>query len=182
MPKKSAKKSENKSSQKKTSSAKTKKKTSPDSRKKELRKELQSLVKLLNEEQLESLVGQAQILVHNARVVEEYRENRKRAEEYTKGTGKTAKRQKVRIEESDDDTYFVIVANNYRNFIELSEMKKIVALCQGASTREEGAMRLYSWFRRERIDILNNTSIANENDPALKELYDAIIKTYTVKR
>ncbi len=165
---------------KKTSQAKTKKSKTGSARQKDLQKELNSLVKQLNEEQLEALVQQGKSLIHNARVMEEYTENRMRAEEMYKSTGQKVPKGDVTIEESDDDSYFVIVVNNYRNFLERGEMKKIVSLCHDSDGKDDAARRLFNWFNRERIDILNNSSIGNANDPTLKKLYTLIIKTYTV--
>ncbi|MBN1533786.1 MAG: hypothetical protein JXA20_14040 [Spirochaetes bacterium] len=163
-------------------------KTKGKTRKEELRFQLSKIIKELDEEGLAFLIKQGMVLRHNQQV-DEIQRSLAKAKDAPK-PGKKGKASPARagadkgsmeIVEGEKSSHFIFVINNYRNFFSLEEMRKIVALCHAASDARDGAMRLYSWFKRERIDVINNTAIDGPGDQALATMYKAIIAKYTVK-
>jgi ribosomal protein L7/L12 len=155
-----------------------------------LLKQLSAIAGELNEEGLAFLVKQALVLRHNMQV-DEIRENLGKAAASPKSArGKTAAEKPARkgadkrsvdIVEGENGRNFILVINNYRNFFSLEEMRKIVAMCHAASDAKDASSRLYGWFRRERMDMINNSGIDGPGDVALATIYQAIVSKYTVR-
>ncbi len=85
----------------------------------------------------------------------------------------------IDVTEGQDNRYFVIKVNNYRNFFSLEEMRKIVRLCHDAQDERDGAARLFGWFKVNRNDVIINTKIEGSLDPALATIYNYLVNTYT---
>ncbi|TFH04471.1 MAG: hypothetical protein E4H09_03590 [Spirochaetales bacterium] len=87
----------------------------------------------------------------------------------------------VQVERTDDD-FFIIVFDETRVFFNHGEMKEITRVCQKAADRVAGSRRLFVWFERERSDLLSDAGIDRAIHPYLANLYDYVIRTYTVKQ
>ncbi|MCU0848396.1 MAG: hypothetical protein MUD12_10965 [Spirochaetes bacterium] len=139
--------------------------------------DLKKITDMLDETSLRQLIRQALILQHNMRV-----------DEINKGIKeKTANkpgmdRNSIDVVEADDGSSFVLVVNRSRNFFARDEMKRIVNICHAARDERDGMISLYNFFKRERIDVINNTEIFSSTDTALKTMYNYIINTYTVRK
>jgi hypothetical protein len=140
-----------------------------------LQDELEKLSSSLIEEDIETLIHNARILIHNREVIDSVSKSR------AARVGRTVKDMQVRIEEAADMSYFLIYLYDYQNFFAREEMKKAVKICHSAGNRDEAAMRLYNWFKAERLDVLKNSGFDSPGDPALGDLYDLIVQKYTVK-
>jgi hypothetical protein len=166
------------------------KKSPAKTRTEELRFQLGKIIKELDDEGLAFLIKQGMVLRHNQQV-DEIQKSLARAKDAPK-TGAKAKKaapartgadkNSMEIVEGEKSSHFIFVINNYRNFFSLEEMRKIVALCHSAADAGDGATRLYSWFKRERVDVINNTAIDGPGDRALITMYKAVISKYAVKR
>lgn len=168
-----------KSGDNKKSSANKKAKASA---KEELIKELKILIKDVDEEGLLFLIKQAHVLIYN-----------KKAEEYNAKSEKIASRTKttkppfsdklsMEIKEADDNSSFIFVINRERKFFTLEEMRKLVRICHGSADAKDASKKLYTWFKNNRGDVLNDIGIGSSLDPSLDTMYNYIIKRYTVKK
>lgn len=169
---------------KKTAKTKTAKKASQRER---LEKELKGLLKKLDEEGLIFLLKQAQVMIHNMQVdkinreIVEYESKRK-----TKTGGKSSKTVNrkagaVQIDEINQGKSFFIRLKDARKIFNLDEMRSLVKICHGAGDKIQAAVRLYRWFKRNRIDVLSDCHIAGDGDPYLALLYNTIKNTYQTK-
>ena len=95
---------------------------------KELQKELAKLSKGLDETGLKFLIKQAGALIHNQKVVELNKEKIKSAKKQASKTvgKKPGDTPLVKIDEADDYSNFIVVANNYRNFFALDEFLECI--------------------------------------------------------
>jgi hypothetical protein len=152
------------------------------SQKNELQNELKKMIKELNEEGLIFLIQQAQVLLHNMQV-EKVNEELKKLQDkkHVGGKGTSSDKYTVDVKEADDDSHFIIVINNARNFFDRGEMRKLVSICHASVDEKDASRRLYNWFSKIRIDVLNNTDIRGVNDPALATIYNFLVKRYAVK-
>ncbi|OHD64553.1 MAG: hypothetical protein A2176_08460 [Spirochaetes bacterium RBG_13_51_14] len=136
--------------------------------------QVSALTATLDEESLKSLVQDAAILAHNERVLKDFAERKKRS-------GPPPPVVRAAIEEDTAGTYFIITLNGFRNFFAREEMRRLVNLCHGAESGAGAATRLYSWFERERLDVLKNSKIAGHADPSLPALWEMVVSTYKTK-
>ncbi len=156
-------------------------------------KELTALCKLLEEKDLEFLKHQAEILLHNARVVAMRKKNpspddvpkktkkpAKGAAAASGGTPSDVDGGSVRVEKTEGN-FFNIYVDRSRVFFNREEMRSLAKICHASGSVSEGTTRLYRWFERERKDFLNDGGIETSGHPALAELYGLIRRTYTVK-
>lgn len=161
-----------KSSSAKRLPAKPKKKSLED----QLRDEIRAMTLTLTAGSLKKLMQDAAILAHNERVLADYNDSRKPAP--ARGRTGTVL---AEIEKGRDETYYIIILNNYRNFLSLDEMRKLVALCRGADNPRDASARLYAWIERDRRDIRKNSKIFEPDHPALPALWEKIIAGYDLK-
>ncbi len=87
----------------------------------------------------------------------------------------------VKVKEGDDGSYFMVAINRCQIFFSRDEMKRLVRMCHVSEDAADAGRRMYTWFKKERGDILYNTDIESPADPALATIYNHMIKTYTVK-
>jgi len=152
-----------------------------------LTKNLLELAKQLDNEEVAFLIKQAQVFVKNKQI-------RKRLKETTESVTyehrtmsakdfqlPALEKEKIEFVEGKDGSHFIIVVGTERNFFSREEFKKIVALCHVAGDEKDGMRRLYTWFDRNRSDVLKNTDIKGPGDIALATIYNAVINTYDVK-
>ncbi|MBN1496367.1 MAG: hypothetical protein JXA07_06335 [Spirochaetes bacterium] len=161
-----------KSSSAKRLPAKPKKKSLEE----QLRDEIRAMTLTLTADSLKKLMQDAAILAHNERVLADYKDSRRPAA--ARGRTGTVL---AEIEKGRDETYYIIILNNYRNFLSLDEMRKLVALCRGADNARDAAARLYAWIERDRRDIRKNSKIFEPDHPALPALWEKIIAGYDLK-
>ena len=158
------------------------KKKAHSAEKKSLLNELHSLAEDINEEGLRFLVNQSRVLLHNMEVemlragIEKITAKRKKTPEAPEADKLT-----MEIVEADDNSSFIFVINKERKFFTLQEMRKIVKLCHSSNDEKDASQRLYTWLAKNRKDALVDIGIRNQNDPALKTIYNFIINKYIVK-
>lgn len=138
----------------------------------------------LEERDLDFLIEQAGVLIHNRNVDRIIQEQRRLGEP---SRGKSREEldaphlKNAAVEEGKDGNHFIIVMRNYRNFFSRDEMKKVVRLCQSAGDAREAARGMYGWFQANRLDVVNNSMLSGGTDPILERIYEIIISAYTVK-
>jgi hypothetical protein len=170
----------NKQAAKKTGAKKpaAAKKVSGKSKQKPLKEELLdqiwAMALTLDEESLKKLLQDAAILAHNERVIKDFTARKGQA-------GPQIKAVTAAVEEGTDGTYFIIILNNYRNFLSLDEMRDLVKRCHAAANKRDATLRLFAWIERDRSDIKKNSKIADEDDPCLAALWEKVINTYDLK-
>lgn len=177
---KKVKKDIKKNTKKITKKVSAEKKQRPASEKLKLINDLAIIAKDLSEDKILFLIQQASVIRHNMRVDE----IRKKENDQIKVSHKaieTPSRPPVSIKESSDNSYFVVNINGYGSFFTLEEMRKLVRICHSSGNAIEAGERMYTWLSKDRIDVLNNNKIQGRKDILLAELYELIIKTYTVK-
>lgn len=149
---------------------------------KELLAKLRAALEPLPDEDLASLIRQAQILQHNRSVLEGVK-HRRTVETVATMRGGTVRQDKstIDVSEAEDGSHFILIINRARNFFSRDEMRTLVKICHAANDANDGAMRLYRWFREKRHDVLVDTNIDNGVDRALYTMYNFIISTYRLK-
>ena len=169
---------------KKTVTAKkstTKKTTGEKTGKKALERKLIEVIRDVDEQGLLFLIKQANVLVYNKRVDEYNQESNKRGTRIKLKPQPFSDKISMEIKEADDNSSFIFVINKSRKFFTLEEMRKIVKICHLSSDESDASRRLYTWFKNNRGDVLNDIGIDNSLDPSLQTIYNYIIKRYTVK-
>jgi hypothetical protein len=142
---------------------------------------LKQIIKDVDEEGLLFLIKQANVLVYNKRIDELNTEIKK------PGTRIKIKKQpfsdkiSMDIKEADDSSSFIFIINKARKFFTLEEMRKIVKICHLSSDENDASGRLYTWFKNNRGDVLNDIGIDNSDDYSLPTMYNFIKNKYTVK-
>jgi hypothetical protein len=144
---------------------------------KELKSELSVLLDKMDASEVNQIVRQAKILLQNKSVIESVRLNNARRESMP-GPDKS----KIEVKEALDSTYFIIKINGANNFFSLEEMRKVVKVCGYASNEKDGAANLYAYLSKNRVDVINDTSIYGPDDQALKTIYNYLVSNYKVKQ
>ncbi len=147
---------------------------------KKLLKELRSLIKDIPEEGLLFLIKQANTILYNMRVDELNKANEKvhKGKNIPK-TEKTDFTHSVSIERSSFGRSFILVINDCRKIISESEITKIVRIAYGSAQADEGAKRLFTWFKRNRDDIILDAGL-NPKHKALQELYTYLLHNFSL--
>ena len=155
-------------------------------------REIADVCKLLDAEGLMFLKRQADVLLHNSRVDKLRQEAQKQAvsaaqtfegeRDLTPPPRKPLPPpdQTVRLEQTTASTFNIYVGKK-RVFLNKDEMRALTRISHAAANPQEGAGRLFAWFRRERMDFLIDTDIGSSNSPVLAELCDRIVHTYKLK-
>ncbi len=143
--------------------------------------QLQTMIKDLNEHGLKILITQAQVLLHNMKVVESINERKKNPEKI-KDKGIISNKTSIDVKEAEDNSYFIIIINGARLFFSLEQMKMLVKICHSSGNEKEGSFHLYNWFSKNRRDVLDDAKIYGAADQALATIYKFIISKYAVKK
>ncbi len=150
---------------------------------KELLKELRSLIKDIPEEGLLFLIKQANTILYNMRVEElnKAEENLNRRKSGKKknalNSGEPAiSSPDISIERSSFGRSFILVINGSRKIMSEPEITKIVRIVFKAEDEETSAERLFTWFKRNRDDVLLDAEL-KKNDPVFSSLH-AYIKEH----
>lgn len=154
---------------------------------KELLKELRSLIKDIPEEGLLFLIKQANTILYNMRVDELNRAKEKlnsrtpgKKQKSSESSGKLdISSPDISIERSSFGRSFVLVINGSRKIMSESEITKIVRIAYNAEDEEEGAERLFTWFKRNRDDVLLDADL-KKNDPIFTALYTYIKEHFSM--
>lgn len=147
---------------------------------------LDSILPELASDEIDFLIEQAGVFIHNrdvTRMMQEQQriadsqkpeDRKKKLEELDKSNIEN-----VSVEEGSEGNHFILVMRNYRNFFARDEMKKVVRVCQSAAGSADGAKRLYRWFEKFRGDVISNSGLSSHSDPVLAKMYTIIVSTYT---
>jgi hypothetical protein len=163
---------------KKTSKKTTSKKTT-SAKKTKLITELTKIAKTLPEEGIDVLIKQAEVIMHNLQVEEEFYANQKKREKKIKE--RLSKRDLIEIQEADDNSYFSITINGENKMFLLDEMRNLVKICHSTNDEKEAARKMYRWFELKRMDVLNDVYIDTPYHYLLIALYNFLKNRYTAK-
>ena len=144
-------------------------------------KQLNSMVKNINEQGLKFLISQAQVILHNIKVVESIKD-RKKTPDQIGINSVIPDKTKIEVKEAEDNSYFIIIISGARLFFSLEQMRKIVNICHTSGNEKEGSSRLHNWFKQNRKDVLDDAKIYEASDQALETIYKFIISKYAVKK
>ena len=158
----------------------TQKKPAENSNKKNLIKQLTGLLKNIDEDGISFLIKQAQVLIYNKKV-EKHNEDIKNGVKITIKKPPFSDKASMEIKEADDGSSFIFIINRTRKFFTLQEMRIIVNMCHDSGNEKEASRRLFTWFKKNRSDALNDIGIETSTDPAIATIYNYIIKRYKVK-
>lgn len=157
---------------------------SDEERKSALIEKLSELLPELDEEGLAFLIRQATVLKHNAEVdalerdlaeLESTPEPRNPAESSSEGTPRA-----VEIEPAGSDS-FVIQVGRARLFFTREELRALAKIVHAAENRQVGTQRLYRWFKKERMDFINDTGVSGPGHRILGTLFDLLLSRYKPK-
>lgn len=143
---------------------------------------LEQLLPDLDEEGLAFLIRQATVLKHNAEV-DALERDLAELESTPEPRSPAEKEQKpgaVEIEQTGTDS-FVIQVGRTRVFFGRDELRALAKIVHAAEDRQSGAQRLHRWFKRERLDFLNDTGVSGPGDQILGRLHDLILQRYKPK-
>ena len=166
---------------------KKKSKEDPVDARKELLKELRSLIKDIPEEGLIFLIKQANTILYNMRVDElnkaQERLDKKRSSPKNKGkaasTKINTKDKTVSIERSSFGRSFVLIIGETRKIMSEEELAKVVRIAFKAEGESEAAERIYTWFKRNRDDVLIDGGL-KKSDPVFKTLYTYLKEHFSI--
>jgi hypothetical protein len=165
---------------KEKSKIKKEKKPAIKSNNKNLIKQLTALLKIVDEDGLLFLIKQAQVFIYNKKVDEQNAEIKKGVKITVKKPPFSDK-VSMEIKEADDGSSFIFVINRARKFFTREEMRIIVNICNISSDERDAMRRLFTWFKNNRGDVLNDIGIEVSADPALGTIYNYISQRYKVK-
>jgi hypothetical protein len=157
-----------------------------------LEEQLREAIGQIDEEGLLFLLQQAQILLHNAQVENINREieelhGRKgtagsgAAGSGAAGSGAASRAAAVRIDEAENRKSFFLELNRTRKALSLPEMQRVVQICYAADSKSAALRQLYTFFSRERGDILTDARIAGPTSPILDGLFQAVREKYRLE-
>jgi hypothetical protein len=152
---------------------------------KRLQGRLTEAIAQIDEEGLLFLLQQAQVLIHNAQVekinreIEELQERNTTAVRGEQGKRKAAAA--VRIDEAANRKSFFLELNRTRKTLSLPEMQRLVKICYAAESKSAALRQLYTFFARERGDILADARIDGPASPVLDELFYAVREKYRLE-
>lgn len=151
------------------------KQESEDSRK-ELLKELRSLIRDIPEEGLLFLIKQANTILYNMRV-DELNKAREKLDKEESASLKEGTVQKLKpkddsvsIERSSFGRSFILVIAGNRKIMGEDELTKVVRIVFKAENPKEGAGRLFTWFKRNRDDVILDGDLG-KGDPVFTNLF-----------
>jgi len=156
-----------------------------DDPRKELLKELRSLIKDIPEEGLLFLIKQANTILYNMRVEELNRAREKLNKDDSayekKGTAQKLKTKDdaVSIERSSFGRSFILVMAGNRKIMGEDELTKVVRIVFKAEDQKEGAERLFTWFKRNRDDVLLDGRL-KKGDPVFTNLFTYIKEHFSM--
>lgn len=156
------------------------KKQAEQSNKKDLTKQLTGLLKDIDEDGILFLIKQAQVLLYNKKV-DEHNTKIKKGGKITVKKPPFSDKDSMEIKEADDGSSFIFVINRARKIFTLQEMRLIVNMCQISRDEKEASRRLFTWFKNNRGDVLNDIGIESAADSSFSTIYNHIIKRYKVK-
>ncbi|MBF9017738.1 MULTISPECIES: hypothetical protein [unclassified Oceanispirochaeta] len=141
----------------------------------------------LKDEELKFILKQAEVLDYNRKVRLKREEAREQKTEEEAGSEaepvQSAKVPEVQppvyIEQTDRSKFFNICIGTARLFVDYQEIQALFKIASAAGSAEEGAPRLYRWFQKERSDVLAEGNIRSPGSPALYEIYEALLETFT---
>jgi hypothetical protein len=87
--------------------------------------------------------------------------------------------QEVRIEQTERAKFFHICVVKVRLFMDSSEIRALFQIASAAGSPEEAGPRLFRWFKKERSDVLSEVYIPDGKSPVLKDLYQALLESFT---
>jgi hypothetical protein len=160
-------------------SAAQKRASASDREREALAKELRGLIPRLDAEGLSFLIEQARVHLYNMQAEElgkalaRAKPGSPRHPPVSAGT--------FRIEGSESGSSYYLVYNNEWIMFSREEIIRITAIVSAQGTGLEIRDRLFTWFEKERRDVLASVSMADKFDPRLKELAALIKKTFKVR-
>jgi hypothetical protein len=172
----------------KIAKAKSDKKTAArDSQKELLAGELKKLLKEIDTEGLIFLVKQAHVIIHNQQVDRMNREMSKLQEAGGRQAAGASKPKappvyQVDIEEGAGGKHYVLEVAGKRKMFAREEMKKLVAICGQAGSRDNACSRMFTWLKTNRSDVLLDTGISGARSTTLASIYNIITSRYKVKQ
>jgi hypothetical protein len=162
---------------------------------KRLQGRLTEAIAQIDEEGLLFLLQQAQVLIHNAQVekinreIEELQERNTTAVRGEQGKRKAAAAEAsagglsaaVRIDEAANRKSFFLELNRTRKTLSLPEMQRLVRICYAAESKSAALRQLYTFFARERGDVLADARIDGPASPVLDALFYAVREKYRLE-
>lgn len=153
----------------------------PTEHRNELIDEIVSIAKRLDDDGLELLLEQAKVVEYKGKI-EQFNRRLNVATRQAIDARREAGRPDYHVEvERTEDDFFVIQLDDARVFFNRNEMRELTRICHKAKDEAAGARNLYRWFERERSDLLADAGISSNRSPYLRNLYEFIVNTYTVK-
>lgn len=142
-------------------------------------KKLIEVASNLSNNEILNLIKQAEILIHNKNVIQEFEKNKKeRKKQNVQIEKKRNSKTEITIQEGKDNSYFIIRINGKGKSFTLDEMKKIVKFSHSSNTND-ACEKIFSWFKRERVDALNDYGMETPDEKILKDLVKILKNTYS---
>jgi hypothetical protein len=151
-----------------------------------LRKELQSLIKDIDEEGLAFLIEQANTILYNMKVedlnkqAESLNKSRTRARQSEGKSKEKSKSGQVTIEPGRMGKGYILVIDGERKIMDEVEIFKLVKIAHTAASKKAACEQLYRWIERNRDDIILDTGLA-PTGPKVEALYTYLKAHFSLK-
>jgi hypothetical protein len=152
---------------------------------KKIKEEILSLMTNLETQDLVFLRQQAEVLEYNRKVRIQRESRTEEAVTSENAPGDSVVKNPVpdipelRIEQTERPKFFNICVGKVRLFMDSSEIRALYQIASAAGSASEAGPRLFRWIQKERSDILAEVYIPNGKSPVLKDLYQALLESFT---
>jgi hypothetical protein len=153
----------------------------PASGRARIEKDLKDAIAEIDEQGLLFLLRQAQVLIHNARVDQLSRDDRKTGDAPRAERAPEPERATVSIEQPEPGKTIFLTLGKSRKVLTPEEMKRLVRICYSAETKSEALRQLFTVMAKERKDILADAMIGHPDNPLLVALFTTIRETYRLE-
>ncbi len=85
----------------------------------------------------------------------------------------------VHIAPLKNGKYFNLCIRDSKLFMDTGEIKQLYRIASSSDSPEDGASRLYRWFKKERSDVLLDGAIRDNKSPLLKLIYRELLDMFT---
>jgi len=157
-----------------------------EAKKKELVKELSKMIKQIDMEGLLYLLKQASVIIHNQQVeqvnskIVDYNQTLQKQKKMQPGESDTSK-VLVDLKENTGNS-FILVLNGVRKVLSRYELAEILRICDLAIDDAHFGVRIYTWLKDKRRDILFDAGIKTSSHALLLALRVFLLKRFKSKK
>jgi hypothetical protein len=150
-----------------------------------LLKELRSLIKELDEEELRFLIRQSHTMNYNKKVDELNRSREEmqeqRREEHRQKAGSAPDGPSVFFEAGKRSSGYILEIDGVRSIMDEAEVYQLVRIAQGAASAKAAKERISRWFETNRDDVLMEVEL-KPRGKRMAALYERLRNDFAVRK